>query len=86
MTKQVDVQDAKKQLSTLLHRVSKGESFQITKAGKPVALLSPVQRRKRPKVRFGFMKGKVKFAPDFDDPLPEEILAAFEGGVSKDPV
>ena len=36
--------------------------------------------------RFGFMKGKVKFAPDFDDPLPEEILQAFEGGASKDPV
>jgi antitoxin (DNA-binding transcriptional repressor) of toxin-antitoxin stability system len=51
-----------------------------------VALLSPVQKRKRRKIRFGFMKGKIKFAPDFDDPLPEEILEAFEGGASKAPV
>jgi prevent-host-death family protein len=86
MTKRVTVQDAKRQLSTLLDRVSKGESFVITKRGRAVALLSSVQKPKRPKIRFGLMKGKIKFAPDFDDPLPEEILEAFEGGASKDPV
>ena len=86
MTRQVRVQYAKKQLSALLDRVSDGESFVIPKAGRPVARLSPVQKRKRAKVRFGFMKGKIRFAADFDDPLPDEILEAFEGGASKDPV
>jgi len=32
------------------------------------------------------MKGKIKFAPDFDDPLPDEILDAFEGRGSCDPI
>jgi len=86
MTKQVNVQDAKKQLSALLDKVKNGESFIIAKAGRPVALLSPVQKRKRRKIRFGFMKGKIKFAPDFDDPLPADILDSFEGRGSRDPV
>jgi prevent-host-death family protein len=86
MTKQVSVQDAKKQFSTLLDMVSKGQSFVVTKAGRPVALLSPVEKPKRHKSRIGFMKGKIKLAPDFDDPLPDDILEAFEGGGSKDPV
>jgi prevent-host-death family protein len=86
MTKQISVQDAKKQLSALLDEVKNGESFIIAKAGRPVALLSPVQKPKRHKNRIGFMKGKIKFAPDFDDPLPADILDAFEGGGSRDPV
>jgi prevent-host-death family protein len=86
MIKQISVQDAKKQLSALLDRVKNGESFTIIKSGQPVALLSPVQKGKRRKSRIGFMKGKIKFAPDFDDPLPAEILDAFEGGGSCDPV
>jgi prevent-host-death family protein len=86
MMKQINLRYAEKQLSALLDKVKNGESFVITKAGRPVALLSPVQKRKRRKIRFGFMKGKIKFAPDFDDPLPAEIIEAFEGGGSRDPV
>ncbi|MEZ4299019.1 MAG: hypothetical protein R3B70_28985 [Polyangiaceae bacterium] len=33
-------------------------------------------------VRFGLGKGKVKIAADFDAPLPEEMLALFEGRVA----
>jgi len=29
--------------------------------------------------QFGVLKGKIHIADDFDAPLPEEILAAFEG-------
>jgi prevent-host-death family protein len=86
MMKQINLRYAEKQLSALLDKVKNGESFVITKAGRPVALLSPVQKRKRRKIRFGFMKGKIKFAPDFDDPLPAEILDAFEGRGLRDPV
>jgi prevent-host-death family protein len=86
MTKQISISDAKKQLPALLDKVKRGESFVIAKAGRPVALLSPVQKPKRKKIRFGFMKGKVKLAPDFDDPLPDWPLDAFEGRGSHDPV
>jgi prevent-host-death family protein len=77
--KQLNVYEAKTQLSALLDQVSKGESFVIAKSGKPVARLCPIESRKRRKSRFGFMKGKIKFAPDFDAPLPEDVLKSFEG-------
>ena len=40
--KTVGAFDAKTNLSKLLERVARGESFLITKRGKPVASLSPV--------------------------------------------
>jgi len=51
----------------------------ITRAGKPVARLTRLAEPKR-KIRFGLLKGKIKIAKDFDAPLPEEVLAEFEGG------
>ncbi|WP_082742258.1 hypothetical protein [Burkholderia sp. MSMB1078WGS] len=33
---------------------------------------------KRP-VRFGLLQGQVRIAEDFDAPLPDDLLAAFEG-------
>jgi prevent-host-death family protein len=77
--KQVNVYEAKTRLSALLDEVSKGASFIIAKSGKPIARLSPIEPLKRRKSRIGFMKGKIKFAPDFDAPLPEEIIKLFEG-------
>jgi hypothetical protein len=38
----------------------------------------PVPARAR---RFGTMAGEIKIAPDFDAPLPEDIQAAFDGGL-----
>jgi prevent-host-death family protein len=77
--KQLNVYEAKTQLSALLDQVSKGASFIIAKSGKPIARLSPIEPRKRRKSRIGFMKGKIKFAPDFDAPLPDDVLKLFEG-------
>jgi prevent-host-death family protein len=37
--------DAKTHLSRLLDRVAKGESFTITKSGRPVARLVPIQEK-----------------------------------------
>jgi antitoxin (DNA-binding transcriptional repressor) of toxin-antitoxin stability system len=48
----------------------------IAKAGKPVAKLVPDAAPVRKRVP-GKDAGKVWIAPDFDDPLPEDILSAF---------
>jgi hypothetical protein len=37
--------------------------------------------KKKPKVRFGALKGKIKLAHDFDAPLPAAILVEFEHGL-----
>jgi antitoxin (DNA-binding transcriptional repressor) of toxin-antitoxin stability system len=62
--------------------VEAGEEITIARAGKPVARLVPLKRRPARGTRrnlAGAMKGKIWIGPDFDDPLPEDILAAFRG-------
>jgi prevent-host-death family protein len=74
----VNIHTAKTHLSRLVNEVAAGEEIVIAKAGRPVARLLPFEPRREPR-RPGLMKGKIWIADDFDDPLPEEILAAFRG-------
>jgi prevent-host-death family protein len=71
-----NVHDAKTHLSRLLERVAKGEEIIIAKSGRPVAKLVRVAVEPR---RPGRLKGRIRIGSDFDDPLPEEVLAAFRG-------
>ncbi len=41
----------------------------ITKRGKPVATLVPVEEQKKDDI-FGFMKGKIKILGDIESPIP----------------
>lgn len=76
MTKSVGVHEAKTQLSRLLADVERGEDVIITSRGRPVARLTAVTEPKRV---FGTDRGKIFIADDFDAPLPDDILAGFEG-------
>ena len=72
----VNVHEAKTHFSKLLERVANGEEVTIAKAGKPVARLVPIAApEKRP---LGMDRGKVVISDDFNDPLPDAILSAFE--------
>ncbi|HXM70963.1 MAG TPA: type II toxin-antitoxin system prevent-host-death family antitoxin [Thermoanaerobaculia bacterium] len=71
-----NVHDAKTHLSRLLERVAQGEEVIIAKSGRPVAKLVPVAAEPR---RPGRLKGRIRLGPDFDEPLPEEVLAVFRG-------
>ena len=77
--KQINIYEAKTRLSTLVDQASRGRSFVIAKSGTPLARLVPLADEKRAKIKFGLMKGKIRFAKDFDAPLPEAVLTAFEG-------
>lgn len=72
---QVNVQEAKTQLSRLLALVAAGEEVVIAKAGKPVARLIPVESSRRRVL--GQDKGLFEVPDDFDDPLPEDVLESF---------
>jgi prevent-host-death family protein len=74
----VNLYDAKTNLSTLVERAARGEEIVIAKAGRPLARLVPLARRTTPRP-LGLLAGQVTIAEDFDDPLPDEISAAFEG-------
>jgi prevent-host-death family protein len=70
MSSTVNIHEAKTHLSRLLERVQRGERITIAKAGRPIAVLGPIQgtSTSRP---LGLDRGKVIIHPDFDDPMPE---------------
>jgi prevent-host-death family protein len=70
--------EAKTALSRLVDRAAAGEEIIIAKAGTPLAKLVPVAGAARPRHPGGW-EGEVYIAADFDEPLPDEIQAAFEG-------
>lgn len=73
----VNTREAKTHLSRLLQRVRNGEEIIITKAGTPIARLVPFTEQVVDRLP-GSAKGLVTLAPDFDDPLPEDVLLDFE--------
>ena len=74
--KTVNVHAAKTHLSKLLEQVEAGGEIVIARAGKPVARLVPFARPgKRP---LGLDAGLGWIAPDFDAPLPDDVLDDFE--------
>ena len=74
----VNVHEAKTHFSRLLDRAQAGQEFVIAKAGRPVARLGPLARRGR-KRRLGLLDGKFRIPDDFNQPLADEVIAAFEG-------
>jgi prevent-host-death family protein len=72
----VNIHEAKTHLSQLLRRVASGEEITISNAGKPVARLVPIAGAK--KRRLGTDQGAFEVPDDFNDPLPPEVLDAFE--------
>jgi antitoxin (DNA-binding transcriptional repressor) of toxin-antitoxin stability system len=79
-----DVQEAKENLPRLLEKVAAGAEVIIAEEGRPLARISRIGEREG--VRFGVLKGKVKLSEDFDAPLPEEVLAEFEGRFNEFPI
>jgi len=75
----VNLYEAKTQLSSLVERAAQGEEIVIAKAGKPKARLVPVGPKGKGTRMPGGDEGKIWIAPDFDDPLPDDILDALEG-------
>ena len=78
-TTTVNIHEAKTHLSRLLARVAKGEEVVIAKAGKPLARLVAIEKPRTMADALDLYKGQVWVAPDFDAPLPEDVLADFEG-------
>ncbi len=75
---QVNMHEAKTQLSRLVERVERGEEIVIARGGKPVARLGPVATDLSPREP-GALRGRIQVAEDFDAPLPPEVLAALVG-------
>jgi prevent-host-death family protein len=77
----VNIHEAKTQLSKLVEEASKGESFIIAKAGKPVVKVTALNAPTGTEVRrLGFMAGQISVPEDFDRMGSKEIEEIFGGG------
>ncbi len=74
----VSLYEAKTHLSSLVERAASGEEIVITKSGNPRARLVPLEDTRSLRVP-GRGKGAWRIGADFDAPLPDDVLDAFEG-------
>jgi len=62
-----------------LRRVEAGETLLIVQAGKPVAEIIPHEPSADSFRPFGLCAGEFVVPDDFDAPLPNDLIDAFEG-------
>ena len=79
---QLNLYDAKTQLSALVERAAAGAEIIIAKGGKPMAKLVPFRQTTRRKPGSG--RKNIWIAKDFNAPLPDSVIAGFSGDASKD--
>jgi prevent-host-death family protein len=70
MAETVTIHEAKTQFSKLVRRAEAGEEIVVRRGKEPVARIVPLE--KSGGVRgFGSMKGEIRIAEDFDEPLED---------------
>ena len=67
---QINIHEAKTQLSKLIEKVKKGEEVIISKYNKPVVKLVLIEELKS-KRRLNTAKGRIVMSEDFDSPLED---------------
>ena len=75
----VSLQDLQRDPAGLLDRVEAGEHLVVSRGGRPVAELRPLGRPVGEPRPFGLAAGSFTVPADFDAPLPDDLLRAFEG-------
>ena len=78
MTITVTIPEASQQFTQLIGKVLQGEEIIICENGIAIATIAPSRKKRQPRVS-GQDKGKIFISPDFNDPLPDDILADFLG-------
>jgi prevent-host-death family protein len=74
---EVNIHEAKTNLSKLIERARSGDEVIIAKAGTPMVRLVPVDRPAKPV--FGSAKGQIKFKKGWDAPMNKRELDEFLG-------
>ena len=75
----VNIADAGARFSEYLKRVEAGETVLLTRRNQPIAEIRPLARPPQQPRPVGLAAGEFEVPEDFDAPLPEAILKAFEG-------
>ena len=77
----VNIADAKAHFSRYLESVESGETILVCRRNVPIAEFRPVPKRLSQTRPVGIDRGMI-VPPSFFEPLPDELLDAFEGGES----
>lgn len=80
---QVNMHDAKTNLSKLVERVERGEEIVIARNGEPVAKLVAWEEPRFPVAPFGWLKGEIKILPGFYE-ADKEIERMFDEAIESD--
>ena len=74
----INIYEAKTHLSRLADEAAQGADIVIARSGKPIARLCRIQPKAKNR-KLGVLDGRFKIPEDFNAPLPDDVLAAFEG-------
>jgi antitoxin (DNA-binding transcriptional repressor) of toxin-antitoxin stability system len=69
---QVNIHEAKSNLSSLIEKALNGEHVIIAKAGKALVELRPIKQE----IKFGICEGEIQISDDFDK-TPKDIINSF---------
>jgi len=74
----VTIPEASQQFAQLIGKVLQGKKIIICENDVAIAAIAPRPRKRQIRIA-GQDKGKIFIAPDFNAPLPDDILADFLG-------
>jgi antitoxin (DNA-binding transcriptional repressor) of toxin-antitoxin stability system len=77
--KNVTIDEVQRDVREYFRRVRAGEAFTVVQDHEPIAEIRPVAPAIRHLRPFGLCAGEFMVPDDFDAPLPEDIVALFEG-------
>ncbi len=78
----INIAEAKKNLSRYLERLARGENIVLCNRNKPIAEIRPLAEDRAGPRPFGLARekyGEFDLDDSFFEPLPDELLDAFEG-------
>ena len=75
----LNIHEAKTHLSRYLSRIRRGETIVLCKRNQPIAEIRPLQARRIQKRPVGLAKGRFTVPKEFFEPLPEDLVHAFQG-------
>ncbi len=75
----ITIDEIRRDPTGYLQRVKAGETFLVLDADQPVAEIKPVKQNDGHMRPYALCAGQFRVPDDFDKPLPEEIIAQFEG-------
>lgn len=73
----VTLEEIQDDLGRFLERVQAGETLMVVRADEPLAEIRPIESGRSKPRPFGLCTGEFTVPDDFDEPLPEDVLASF---------